>query len=317
MKKNSQPDLTISIGTCENYKVIDACLSSIFNNPVNIRFEVYVVDNYSNDGSIDKIEKEFPEVHVIRNETKNGFCHNHNQVIKRSRSRYVLLLDDDVVILEGALDKMVAFMDEHPEAGIAGCKTIYKDGTFQKSYGLIPTLKTEYLSALGISNMWPDRIYKDTFSVKEVGWLNGPFLMARPKAIDEVGMLDEKYFTVFCESDWCFRMKKHGWKVLYNPDTQIIHSFQSITQGEIQQKKTINYLRHFKNRYYFFQKHYGSGAYFLLRFITMIEMINRSIYSLINFFRGESSGSYVKMQIGAFLKIFKFSFLISPSKVKL
>lgn len=310
-------DLTISVGTCENYKVIDACLSSIFKYPVNISCKVYVVDNCSTDNSIEKIEKKFPQVSLIKNKAKKGFCANHNQVIKRSQSRYVLLLDDDVVIQKDTLDKMVAFMDQHHRAGIGGSGTLNPDGTFQKSYGAIPTLKTEFLSAWGISNMWPDDIYENISSVKEVGWLNGPFLMARAEAIKEVGVLDENYFTVFCEPDWCYRMKNHGWKVLYNPDTKIIHSFQAITQGNIKIKRSINYLRHFRNRYYFFKKHYGPTAHFILRFITMIEMFNRSFHSLIKFLQGKSNGSLIKMQLGTFLVVFKFSFFISPSSVKL
>ena len=273
-------DLTISIGTFDNYKIVKKCLSSIYENSPNLKFKVFVVDNDSSDDSVSRLASEFPQATFIKAKSKLGFCGTHNLVIRRSQSRYVLVLDDDTIILKGTLKKMVAFMDDHREIGIAGCKTLNPDRTFQKSYGLFPSLKTELLIALKLSDFWPDSLYKDNSSVQEVEWINGPFMLVRSELLKEVGAFDEHYFTIVCEADWCYRIRKAGWKVVFVPEAEIIHSGGFITGA----KDYATLIRTYVNRFYFFYKHYGRIASIMLRLIMMLGAILRIIYFLSIYF---------------------------------
>ena len=159
---------------------------------------------------------------------------------------------DDTIIFKGTLEKMVSFMDHHPEVGMAGCKTLNPDGSFQKSYGLVPSLKTEFLTSFGMSSLWPDRLYKDVSSVRDVEWINGPFMLVRRQVLEEVGAFDEHFYTVVCEAEWCQRIRKAGWRVVYVPEAEIVHTGALITQS----KSLITMLRVYVNTFYFFHKHY-------------------------------------------------------------
>lgn len=267
-------DLTISVGTFENFRVVEKCLRSIYESKPQLRFKVFIVDNASKDDSALKIETAFPQVTLIRSKTKLGFCGTHNLVIRQNQSRYVLVLDDDTIILKGTLEKMVAFMDACPEVGIAGCRTLNPDGTFQISYGLVPSLKTEILIALKLSDFWPNKLYNNNSSIQEVEWVNGPFMLVRSEVLKEVGAFDETFYTVVCEADWCYRIRQEGWKVVYVPEAEIIHSGALITAS----KNYVTQLRYYVNRYYFFHKHYSRVASILLRPIMMLGAILRMFY---------------------------------------
>ena len=175
-------DLTISIGTLDNYPVLERCLRSIYEEDAPwLTYRVWVVYNGSGDDDTipNRIETFFPQVTLVRKSGPLGYCATHNLVLSQCESRYVLILDDDTIVPRGTLARMVAFMDAHPAVGMAGCKTLNPDGGFQKTYGLLPSLRTELLNVLRPDSFWPDRLYEDTLTVREVEWLNGSFMLAR------------------------------------------------------------------------------------------------------------------------------------------
>jgi GT2 family glycosyltransferase len=264
-------DLTISIGTFDNYEVLEKCLRSIFDNNSQLKYKVFVVDNDSMDDSAAKIENAFPQAILIRKKAKLGFCGTHNLVISKSQSRYVLILDDDTVILPGTLEKMVAFMDSHMEVGMAGCRTLNPDGTFQKSFGVIPSLKTQFMETFRLSDYWPEELYSKVNTVKEVEWVNGPFMLVRSEVLKEVGAFDEYYYTIVCEADWCYRIRKAGWKVVYVPEAEIIHEGALITES----KDILTQMRFYVNVYYFFHKHYSWLSSLMLRPVMMFRAVSR------------------------------------------
>src|SRR5258708_4527292 len=154
-EESSQLDLTISIGSLGKYEVLARCLRSIYDeDAAHLSFEVWIVYNGSgNDGFCDRIRAEFPAARLIERDKPLGYCGAHNLVLQQVQARYHLVLDDDTVIPRGTLPQMVEFMDGEPRAGIAGCKALNPDGSFQQSFGLLPSLRTEIAGILRPSSL--------------------------------------------------------------------------------------------------------------------------------------------------------------------
>ncbi len=148
-------DLSIIIVNWNTRELMARCLNAVDATVKKIAYETIVVDNNSSDGSPDMVRTQFPNVKLIANTDNGGFSKANNQGIHISQGRYVLLLNSDAFVLENTLDTMVAFMDAHPEAGMAGCKLLYEDGSLQASCATFPTLATEFYIAAGLDKLFP------------------------------------------------------------------------------------------------------------------------------------------------------------------
>jgi GT2 family glycosyltransferase len=195
--------------------------------------EVLLVDNVCTDGTADLVGR-FPELQVIRNTKRLGFSANHNLAMRRSRGRYILCLNPDVLFDEEArtVAQMAAFMDAHPACGVSGCKAlnarkqlIFPARRFQ-TLRIVLARRAGCLFGLFGSKRALDRYFyrehsmDDTF---EADWLQGCFLFMRREALAEVGLFDELYFKYFEDVDLCRRMTAHGWKVMYYGGTSFYH----------------------------------------------------------------------------------------------
>jgi hypothetical protein len=191
-----------------------------------------------------------------------------------STGRYALLLDDDTVLRAGTIDGMVRFMDAHPEVGIAGCRTVNPDGSYQKTTALMYSIVTELANILYPAAFWRDGIDGAVTTWRSAGWLNGHFLIVRAKVIEEVGMLDEYFYTFQCEADWCMRIRRAGWEVAYVPDFEVMH-----IGGEHSVVSLVKSYKHLVrshiNRYYFIRKHYGNVAFQGFRLIMSLGALLR------------------------------------------
>ncbi len=258
----SAPDLSVVIVNWNTCDLLARCLRSLAETVLDTRFEVWVVDNNSSDGSVEMVRRDFPAVRLILNSENVGFARANNQAIARCRGRHLLLLNSDTRVLSGSVDRVVRFMDEHPRAGVAGVRLLNPDGSFQAGYTPFPTLGQEFLilSTLG------RRVCRPTFPSygpqvewgpqRVAGYLEGAFLLARRQAADQVGGLDERIFMYAEDVDWCYRFHRAGWEVWYLPAAPIIHyGGQSSRQRRAQMEAQL-----YGSRVYFFRKHYGGLA---------------------------------------------------------
>lgn len=220
-----------------------------------------VVDNASTDGSSEMVVRGFPQVKLIRNSANMGFSAASNQGIHASTGRYVLLLNSDTIVPEGALEELACFVDDHPEIGACGPRLVRPDGTPQPyAFGSDPT--PGYLLARGLNRLLLHRYLHDwaTDTVQEVDWVSGACLMVRREAIAQAGLLDENIFMYFEDNDWCLRIRQCGWKVYYNPQVSIIHiGGQSLAQNPAARQAYYCSLN------YFYAKHYRLLSRFLLQ----------------------------------------------------
>jgi GT2 family glycosyltransferase len=192
---------------------------------------VIVVDNASSDGSAALMKKEFPQVNLIENTENRGFATANNQGIAITKGRYVLLLNSDTVVLNDAITRTIAFANAHPRVAVVGCRVLNPDGTLQQTCFMFPSILNMLLSSSYLYKLFPrNRFFGrermtwwDRRDTREVDVVTGCFMLVRREAIEQVGMMDEWFFMYGEETDWCYRFKKAGWKIIYAPVGQIIH----------------------------------------------------------------------------------------------
>lgn len=245
-------DISIVIVNTNNKKLLKECLASIYQNTKKATFEIIVTDNGSTDGSQEMVKADFPEVKLIANQENMGFIKATNQGLRIYNARYALLLNDDTIVKEAAFDKMLEFMDSHPEAGACGPKLLNVDGTIQRQGGSFG--KRFYLSTKPTS----------------VDFVIGACLMVRKEVIDKVGILDENLFFYNDDLDWCMSIRKAGYKIYFLPQAEVVH------YGGYSSTRTFNprlFAEGFKGGLYFCKKHYGPAAFHIYRFLLLILLL--------------------------------------------
>lgn len=245
--------LSIVVVNWNTVLLLADCLRSILDGTRNLEYEIIVIDNASADGSAEMIAREFPQVRLIRNSANVGFARANNQGIRASRGRYVLLLNSDTVVPPGALNALVQFMDDHPDAGACGPRLARADGCAQRfAFGGDPSIG--YLLARGGMHLVFHKPLHDweTRVTHQVDWVSGAALMARRDALEQVGGFDEKFFMYFEDNDLCLRLHRAGWRVFYDPGVTITHL------GGASLKQNASRTRYYDaSLRYFYAKHYA------------------------------------------------------------
>jgi N-acetylglucosaminyl-diphospho-decaprenol L-rhamnosyltransferase len=246
-------DLTIGIVTYNGRALLARCLDSIYAAPPACRFEVVVVDNASADGTAEWLREVYPQVRAVPNTVNSGVARGNNQCLAAARGRYVLLLNNDTVVLPGMLDRLVAFADAHPDSGAVGGKLVNPDGSFQASYFDFPSLWSEFLHATHMGALVDPRYpsHVDSPEERPVDWIMSASLLVRRAASAQVGDVDESYFMYSDETDLQYRLHQAGWKVYYLPDVVTVH-FGGQSASHWRRRKLI-----YRGKLLFFRKHYG------------------------------------------------------------
>ncbi len=265
-------DLTVIVANLGQVDYLRPCLKSLFETAADISLRVIVGFNFEGESDTPRaVAAEFPQVEQLRAQARLGYCRAYNELMARSTGRYVLLLDDDTILRSGTIAGLVRFMDAHPEVGIAGCRTTNPDGSYQKSTALMYSLKTEVTNVLRPAAFWRDGIDESVTTWRTAGWLNGHFLMVRAAVVNKVGGLDERFYTLQCEADWCLRIYRAGWKVAYVPDFEVMHAGGAVVGPRASRMKSFRLLmRGHINRYYFIRKHYGNVALHVFRILMSL-----------------------------------------------
>ncbi len=280
-------DLSIIIVNWNTREFLLACVRSIFENEQRKRWEIIVVDNGSQDGSADEIRKTYPFAHVIQNGRNLGFSKAVNQGLQKASGRYVLLLNPDTQTKDGAIERLVSVMDAHSDVGAAGAQLLNSDGSRQNSIANFPSLATELLNKSLLRWLFPkkfpgkERRYSEPVEVDSV---IGACMMVKRDVLDRVGLLDEDYFLFLEETDWCYRMKRAGWKIYHVPQAEVYHLQGKSAEAE-KKKARVEYYR---SRYHFFKKNRGGLQWAILLSGLMIrlvfELLLMTVASLITFF---------------------------------
>jgi len=259
----SPVDLSIVTVSHDHWPELRESLPALMASPDRCIRELLIVDNACTDGTAVKVRELVPTARVLVNDRPKGFAENCNQGIAASRGRYVLLLNPDVRHRPGSLDALVAFMDAHPEAGIAGPKLLNPDGSLQLSCRHFSTPFLFLLRGLGMERMLERtpaqrRVLMqdwDHAAARDVDWVLGAALIARREAIEEVGVLDPAYFLYCEDQDWCYRMWTRGWSVYYVPGSVMTHAHRRASARLFSRWKWV----HARSKLRLFQKQGWTG----------------------------------------------------------
>jgi GT2 family glycosyltransferase len=288
-----EPDLSICIVTYFAKDLLKDCLQSLREN-TRLDYEVIVVDNGSMDGIDQMLQHEFPGVKFLANDTNLGYTIPMNQALRKAKGRCLLQLNPDTLILPQALDKLVEFLDTHPEAGICGPKVLNRDRSLQKPCRRGESTPWAVLTYfLGLSTLFPKSKlfgqyllnYMDENQTHLVAGISGSCMLIRQAVIDQIGYLDERFFAYQEDADYCFRARQSGWKVYYVPTAQIVH-FGGYGGSRVHPYRSI-YEWH-KSYFYYYKKNLAKKYFFLFNWLYYLAMLFKLIITLaINVIRTE------------------------------
>jgi GT2 family glycosyltransferase len=301
------PDLRMKLSVIiVNYNVeyfLEQCLYSVRKASKGIEMDVFVVDNNSVDGSNRMVHEKFPEVILIENKENTGFSHANNQAIRISKSEYVLLLNPDTVVEDDTFQKVIQFMDQHPDAGALGVKMLDGKGKFlPESKRGLPTPMTAFYKIFGLSALFPRSKrfgryhlgFLDKDKTAEIEIIAGAFMLMRKSVLDQTGLLDEAFFMYGEDIDLSYRITQAGFKNYYFPETRIIHY-----KGESTKKSSVNYVFVFYNAMIIFaQKHFSSQRAQTFSILIHIAIYFRAFIAIMARFFKQTALPFVDALLG-------------------
>jgi GT2 family glycosyltransferase len=283
--------LSVVIICWNDLRVIRDCLRSIYEGTHAIDFEVIISDNGSVDDSTEFVRKHYPQVRIVENQENLGFARGNNAGIRASRGEYILILNPDTIIHDGAFDKLIEFADRHHEAGAFGCRVLNPDGTYQVSARLFPTVWRYWVSALGLSKLSSLFVYEEYprwrgDTQRTIDWQSGCCVMFRADLLKNLGGFDEQFFYHFEEVDLCRRVWNAGRPILFTPEAVITHlGGQSVGRFPVRFE-----IEKHRSRYRYFYKHFGARAARRCRRLSIAKLRVRQLgYGLLNKLKPEDA----------------------------
>jgi len=261
--------LSIVIVNWNTRERVLTCLGSIYSAQLVRKFEVWVVDNASSDGSVEAIGSIFPEASLIRNTRNVGFAKACNQAIRASQGQYLFLLNSDAMLRRGSVDEMIEFMRANENVGALGPQLLNDDGSAQSSCARFPTVMSEALHLAGLGQkLVNDRKLNSQRKQgpRPVDWVSGAALLLRRDAISQVGLFDEDFFLYSEETELCWRLWQKGWEVWFLPSTTVYH----LGGGSSALRPVENYEQLYLSKIHFFAKAYGQHAANKLRLVIRV-----------------------------------------------
>jgi N-acetylglucosaminyl-diphospho-decaprenol L-rhamnosyltransferase len=242
-----------------SYNCRDALRQCLASLPAG---RVVVVDN---GGDADFVRREFPAVNFIANDSNRGFAAACNQGIRATTEPFVLLLNPDTVVTRSALEQLLAVMSDK-RIGACGPRIRNADGSPQISVRRFPTLGRLVLAEFGLRGR-----YYVTRPGTDVDQLMGSCLLLRRAALEEIGLLDERFFVYFEEVDLCLRLKQAGWRVVFAPDAEITHIGGQSSQTD----RTASLRYRYRSLFEFYRKHYPHWQLPVLKLAIQIAALLR------------------------------------------
>lgn len=300
------PDLSVVILNWNARPYLVACLKSILEQQWRHKIETIVVDNHSQlDDSVVVVKRDFPGVTLIENPHNSGFGAGNNLGWQKSRGRYLLFLNPDTIVEEGALDTLLDWMEAHPEVGALGPRMTFPDGELQHSSRAFPSFGAGLFRNSFLGRLWPNNPWSrgylmadaDRTQERAVDWLSGSAILARREALQAIntgpGPWDEDFF-MYCEDiDLCYRLMLRGWPRFYVPAATIQHHIGK--SSDFAQGKSIR--RHHSAMWLFYRKHYAKGFGLLLAPVAALGIGLRAFMAVLKLYRGYARRGLFKTMV--------------------
>jgi len=251
--------------------------------PADCDVEILVVDNNSPDDSAGMVAAAFPGVRLIANKDNPGFARANNQALRLSAGRHLLLLNPDTEAEPGSLATLVRYLDDHADVGAVGPKLLNTDGSLQHNGRIFPTPRAEFLFHSGLVNLNRAKFERDLIYGREdfdVVWqtdiVTGACMMVRRAVMEQVGMLDEDFFMYYEEIEWCWRIRRAGWKIVYVPQARVTHHWM----GSARQQSRASTARLFKSQQIYYRKTGGWWDRMAMRGVTLMGLTKNELLHL-------------------------------------
>lgn len=261
---------------------LEACLISVREKLGEVT--TVVVDNGSSDGSQEMVRDKFPWVRLVENVGNLGYASACNLGIKATSEPYVFILNSDVKFLEDGLEKIIDYLDSHPDVGSLGPMVLNNDGTTQMSCRRFPSIM-ETIAHGFLGDVWPNNPFTTSYQMKDIpreepcpaDWVSGAAMLLRRDAVEKVGGFDEAYFMYVEDVDLCWQMKQAGFAVIYHPDFRLVHHI-----GRASRQESLRMLyHHHRSMYIFFRKRHRGLKGLALLPPVIAGLVVRVIMSLI------------------------------------
>jgi hypothetical protein len=259
-RTQDRPDVSISIAHRNGRDMLLDCIASIYESTHDVSFEIIVTDNCSTDDSVEAVRRHFPDTVLVVNGTPRGYGASHNQGFAASRGRAFLVLNNDMLVKDGAIDAMYRRLQRGDGAGLVGCRLLNRDGSMQVSCATHSSLwrvacsdilpEALRFEALGMHE-WLENWTHDT--ERDVDVVQGSCMMLPRSIVDDIGLFDEQYAFFREEFDLCTRVREAGHRVVFTPDGEIVHFGGATMKTDLGQR----YREVIESRYRYFRKHSG------------------------------------------------------------
>lgn len=281
-------DLSVVIVNYNVKQFLSTLIDSLYKSSNGIESEIIIVDNNSNDGSVEEIADKFPDVKIIANKENLGFGKANNQGMALAKGKYILLINPDTMVREDTLSKMIKFLEGHPDAGMVGCKVLNPDGTLQLACRRgFPGPWTSFTKVAGLSKIFPkskifsryNLTYLDENETHYVDAISGAFMFFKREVYEATEGFDPMFFMYGEDLDLCYRTQQAGYKVYYFPYTEIIHY-----KGESTKRSNLDETRVFYEAMHLFvKKHFSSSI--LVEVVLQSAIIARKFLAFLNLYR--------------------------------
>jgi len=274
-------NITISIVSFNTLDLLRRCLESIFKYTKGINFEVIVVDNASQDGTVDMIKREFKKVKLIKNTVNKYYTGANNQSLKIAKGKYFLILNADTYFVDGSLKRMVDYMEENPDVGACEGLEIYENGTLVPTGSKFSTPLIDFYELSIIGKRFKNNKLIDDYRLVEYDRKSNfeidvgcdAFLMVRKEIMDKLNGYDEHFLLYYTENDLCLRIKNLGYKIVHLGNAKVIHTVSASVKKLGFKKMDIYY----QDMLWYYRKHgymvEGTLLYVLLKLEEVILRI--------------------------------------------
>lgn len=281
--------LSIIISTYNARDIVVDCLQSIYENPPNRPYEIIVVDDASTDGTSDVVRLRFPEVRLLRNAINQHYASSNNRAIAHARGQYLCLLNNDTIMLPCALDRMVEFLHDHPDAGAVGSMLLNGDGTIQWSVKSLPNPGSALFGARSVlTRMFPN----NPFSRKHLlhlrrnltepfiaGYVSSASVVMPRRVVVEVGELDRR-LSYHVDADYCKRIADAGYRTYYLPTAKVIHLDHKGGTMVDSRRRFRSLVEFHVGSYIYYRKHLQRSSWSAMQAVVMVGLFSRFVVSL-------------------------------------
>lgn len=265
-------DLSIVIVNYRTFELTKNTVNSILEYDYPFTYEIFIVDNASDDDSLKLLEDYFNDkVKFIASSKNNGFAAGNNQALRQATGKYQLLLNSDTIVWENTLENIFEYMEKHRDVGACGCRVLLENGELDKACKRsFPNVKNSFFRLFHIPIKSGDNNYNLTNlpddEIYEIDCLTGAFMFIRKEVLDNIGFLDETFFMYGEDIDLCYRIKKSGWKIIYHGKSIITHLKGASSK---KQKSKLIY-EFYRAMYIYYKKHHAKDSSVIINIIVYL-----------------------------------------------